>query len=273
MSFIRIESPRNDKVRYARRLHRRGFRRKEGRFLVEGPRLIGEGLRAGLAFDFFLFCPSSFSSSAWPEVARALGEVAPAYEVSPGILELVAGTETPQGILAVARKPAFSREQALSAPGLLLALDGVGDPGNLGSLVRAAEGLGAGAVVLGEGTVDPWNPKVVRAAAGSLFRLPVVEVELEAFLQEMRSRGRPVLVASPRGGELPWEVEFWPDSVLVLGSEPRGVRPEVAALGSTCVSIPLSEPVDSLNVALAGAILLYEARRKRVGSPERPATA
>lgn len=264
MAFTRIESPRNEKVRYARKLHRRGFRRREGRFLVEGPRLILEGISSGLPFVFFLFSPESFSPSDWPEVARALGEVAPAYEVPAAVLELAAGTETPQGILAVAEKPVFSPEEALSSSGPLLVLDGVGDPGNLGALVRAAEGLGAAGVILGEGTVDPYNPKVVRAAMGSLFRLPVVEVGLESFLRKEREKGRQVLVAVPRGGRDPWELDLSGDPVLVLGSEPRGVRPEVMSLGSGLISVPLAEPVESLNVALAGGVLLYEARRQRL---------
>jgi len=263
MAFLRIESPRNEKVRYARKLHRRSFRRRESRFLLEGPRLILEGLSAGLTFSFFLFSPETFSPSAWPEVARALGTAAPAYEVSPQVLGLAATTETPQGILAVAEKPRVSLEKALSSPAPLLVLDGVGDPGNLGTLVRAAEGLGAAGVVLGEGTADPYNPKVVRAAAGSLFRLPVAEAALEPLLREVRGRGREVLVAAPRGGTPPWELDLSRDPVLVLGSEPRGVRPEVAEMASGSVSIPLALPVDSLNVALAGGMILYEARRQR----------
>ncbi|MBW3573216.1 MAG: RNA methyltransferase [Gemmatimonadetes bacterium] len=197
---------------------------------------------------------------------RALLEVlarkgVPVHEAGERELAELADTETPQGILAVARIPSAGLDDlAVDAdPAVILVLDAVQDPGNFGTLARTAEALGAAGVVALPGTVDAWNPKAVRAAMGSTFRLPVASVDWDALAPWLSSRGLATLAAAAGGEPLP---EPRPRrAALVLGNEGAGIGDQTRARADRVVGIPLRGRAESLNVAAAGAILLYELLR------------
>ncbi|HWK89000.1 MAG TPA: RNA methyltransferase, partial [Longimicrobium sp.] len=176
-------------------------------------------------------------------------------------LRELADTETPQGILAVAEIPARSLDDLRVAgePAALLVLDAVQDPGNLGTLVRTAEALGALGVVALPGTVDAWNPKAVRSAMGSVFRLPVVPAAWDELQPWLRTNGFRALAAAGGGEPLPSPPPA--RAALVLGNEGAGVGDETRARVDGTVGIPLRGRAESLNVAAAGAILLHELLR------------
>jgi TrmH family RNA methyltransferase len=176
-------------------------------------------------------------------------------------LAALADTETPQGILAVAPIP-FAGLDALrvdAEPAVIVVLDAVQDPGNFGTLARTAEALGAAGVVALPGTVDAWNPKSVRAAMGSTFRLPVVPADWEALSPWLSSRGFITLAAAAGGEPLPQPRPA--RAALVLGNEGAGVSEDTRARADRVVGIPIRGRAESLNVAAAGAILLYELLR------------
>ena len=180
--------------------------------------------------------------------------------VSDPELSALAGTESPQGVLAVAAMPqdALHALEPLPRDAVLLVLDAVQDPGNFGTLVRTAEALGAAGVLALPGTVDAWNPKAVRAAAGSSFRLPIVSTrwsELAPWLGERKIR----VLASTMEGEPLGGLSG--GSALVVGNEGAGVSQETLTHADACVGIPLRGRAESLNVAAAAAILLYELLR------------
>lgn len=166
----------------------------------------------------------------------------------------VADTATPQGIVAVVRIP--QREWPRVRPLRILVLDGVQDPGNVGTLLRTAEAMGIHGVVCLPGTADPWNPKVVRAAAGSSFRLPVIATGWEEASTRLRDAGATIWAADPSGEPLLRGVMATSGFALVLGNEASGVSPEVLAAVDRRVSVPMAGRVESLNVAVAGAILM-----------------
>lgn len=246
-----------------RALKRRKGRSEHGLFLAEGPRLLEELLASPVPIRHVVHTREAADEpSVAALLARARERRIPCEEVPEGELAEFADTVTPQGVLAVAEIPDPGPE-ALAA-GDLVVLDAVQDPGNAGTLLRTAEALGAAAAVSLRGTVDVWNPKVVRASAGSVFRLPVVDAEwpgLEARLREddvpvwaSDADGEPVV----RGDEVPARV------ALVLGNEGSGVRPEVLEAADRRVAVPIARPVDSLNVSVAAAILMdriFSARR------------
>lgn len=264
---VKITSARNDRVRYAAKLARRRYRQREGRFLVEGPRLVGEALTSGTVLHSVFLCPEMFPED-YGGLLSALPAGVPVLELPPAVFRQVALTDSPQGIVAVADMRRWTWEDccrpAAGGAELVVAVDGLQDPGNLGTIIRAAEALGAGGVLLGTGTADPWNPKAVRATMGAIFRFPVaVEVDLPARLAALRGRGMRVRVAAARASRPAYEVDWRGPAAFVLGNEGAGVSPEVAALADETVSIPMPGRAESLNAGMAAGILLYEALRQR----------
>ncbi len=188
------------------------------------------------------------------------------WVVSGQLLRRVAATEHPQGVVAVAERPARRCVPAVEEGLLALALDGVADPGNVGTCVRSADAFGATAVLLGAGCCDPYNPKAVRATAGSLFALPVVEVEdLAGVLARLRGSGVSVVLADPRAERAVWDVDLCGPTAVVVGGEARGASEAVRAVCGVAVAVPLRAGVESLNAAVAASVVLFEARRQRAG--------
>jgi TrmH family RNA methyltransferase len=181
--------------------------------------------------------------------------------VSEDVLRFLSDTETPQGVLAVAAFPEFEVVEC----GLSLILDGVRDPGNLGTILRTAQAAGVGRVVTLRGTVDVFSPKVVRGAMGAHFRLPI---SWDRSWDEVRraTEGKQVLLADPRDGVPYYKVNWALPTVLMVGGEPEGAGAKARALATSTVTIPMGGSVESLNVAVATSILLFEAARQRGGS-------
>lgn len=187
----------------------------------------------------------------------------PSFDVSEPVLATMADTVTPQGVVAVAEmRPASVFDVA--AGDLVLVLASVRDPGNAGTLVRSAEAAGAAGVVFSQGCVDPYGPKTVRAAAGALFRVPIVrDVGLADALQVLREAGHRVIGADATSPDAVDQADLGGKTTFVLGNEAWGVPVEAEGLLDTAVRIRMPGPAESLNVAVAGSILLFEAVRQR----------
>ncbi len=187
--------------------------------------------------------------------------------IADSLFQTLASTETSQGVIALVRPPEWTLQQLFRGRSLVVVLDGLQDPGNAGSIVRAAEAFGASGVMFLKGTVSPWNPKTLRASAGSLFRVPLVAaIEPSLALAALRQNNVDLYAAMPfTGAELMASaVDFGRKCAIVIGSEGRGVSRELHGAASD-VAIP-TIAVESLNAAAAAAILLYEARRQRAAS-------
>jgi TrmH family RNA methyltransferase len=241
--------------KHVRALHRRKERSARGEFLVEGPRVLEELLRTERPVTLVLYTEAA---EAEPDGRKLLeGIVAagiPHELVSDSELRRHADTVTPQGWIAVAPVPRWSWSDFRTLD--ILVLDAVQDPGNVGTLIRAAEALGASGVVALPGTADPWSPKVVRAASGSSIRLPVLAVAWDEAVAHLRMIGCAVW-ASAADGDLLERGATGPDGVaLVLGNESRGVSGTIRAAADRIVAIPMRGDAESLNAALAGAILM-----------------
>ena len=183
------------------------------------------------------------------------------------VLDSALSTETPQPIAALIEQPAWNWEDvcppnAKTAP-LLLILAGVQDPGNLGTILRSAEAFGATAVLNLPGTVSAWNPKAVRASAGSLFRLPLLMVSTEECFAKLRDAGVKIWTTAVHGAEAADRIDLAAPVALMIGNEGNGVPQSLAALADGAVTIPCPGPVESLNAAVAASVLLYEASRQR----------
>lgn len=230
--------------------------------MIDGPILLAEALDAGIAVGEVYAEPGA--DRALLERSRALGVDVRA--VAEGALAKVTSPVTPQAVAAVADIPAPAGRAELA--GLVLVAAGVSDPGNLGTLVRVSEAAGASAVVSCADAVDPWNPKCVRAAAGSLFRVPVLDAGSVAdAVARLRAAGMTVLACDLTAGATYDEVDLHGDVAIVLGNEAHGLAAGDRALVDGSVAIPMAGRVESINVAMAGTVLAFEAARQRRAAP------
>lgn len=243
------------------RLRHRKTREREGLVLVEGIRSVGEALKAGGEPQFAVVSPR-LETLAWGTdlLSTLRSRMVEIERVGDTELESLADTERPQGVLVVFRQPDRG-EAALVAEGRYLVLDAVQDPGNVGTLVRAATAFRLDGVVALDGTADPWGPKAVRSSAGMVFRTPVVQAGAEEAVGLLAGADVPVLVADASGTDvatLPPQ-KSW---AIVVGNEGAGVRESLRAASRRAVRIPMPGPAESLNAGVAGAILLYALTRE-----------
>ncbi len=238
-----------------RALRRRKGRDAEGLFLAEGVRVVRDLLESGLPVTLGLYTEEAERDPGTAALVERLAERADRSErVSGGELAEYADTVTPQGLLAVAGIPARGWDDLRS--GRLLVVDGVQDPGNLGTLVRTAEALGAGGVLCLEGTTDPWGARAVRSAAGASLRLPVLRVGRTEAIEGLAGRGIPIWAASA-DGEPVRRSDARPGALaLAVGNEGAGVSSAVRGAAERVVAIEQAPDAESLNVAVAAALLM-----------------
>jgi TrmH family RNA methyltransferase len=250
-----LESPANPLLKLVRRLAR--GRRRDPRFLLEGRKLVQAALESGIGIE----CALVASGRATDDVRALEARGVEVIEVTARLFRDASTLESPEGILAVARRPARSIAD-LPAEGVILVSAGIRDPGNLGALARVAEAAGARALVLLKGSADPFAPKALRGSMGSLLRIPVFEIEEIGVLSKPGFR---LAALVPRGGVDFRKADRKPPVALLLGRESSGLDEATAAGCDLRVSIPMRGEVESLNVATAAALVLYEANRRMLG--------
>lgn len=260
-------SKQNPRIKYLRRLANRRFRDQEGKFLVEGVRFVEEALSSSWPVEMLVYCPKLTESPRGNALlASAAVRGAGRVEVQDTLFRELAGTDHPQGVLAVVGQRRLRLEDLLVAgdPALLVLVDGVQDPGNLGTIVRSADAAGAGGVLLFKDTADVYNPKALRATMGSLFHVPVVQGLTVAEVMPFLAQGKIKVVAGdPHGVRPVYECDLTGPCALLVGSEAEGIREVARGVVNELVRIPMPGRAESLNVAISTAILLYEAVRQR----------
>ena len=251
-----ITSLANPQVKYVRRLQaERRFRSRERAFVVEGTRWMRELVAAGIQPHSLFATADWLESNEGRGLLAALGAAVP---VTDEVMAAMSDTETAPGVLAVL--PIAPRPWP-DAPALLVILDAVGNPGNLGTILRAAGAAGADGVLLGPGCVDPYNPKVARGSMGALLRLPVRAASWEEI--GALAAGLDVWLAAAEGGAPYTTVDWRRPSAILIGGEAHGAGAAAAALATGRVTIPMRDATESLNAAMAAAVLLFEAARQR----------
>jgi RNA methyltransferase, TrmH family len=245
-----ITSAANPLVKDVRRAILRGGLTDDGWCVAESAHLLEEALRSGREVQVVLISES----------ARCAVNGLRAVVLPDKLFQSIAATETSQGVIALVKPPTWSIEQLFGTHSLVVVLDGLQDPGNAGAIVRTAEAFGATGVMFLKCTVSPHHPKTLRASAGSLFRIPLAT---GATAADLNRPGLSLYAAMPFTGSqrLAGDVDFKSPCAIVIGSEGRGISPEVLALCEE-IAIP-TMAVESLNAAAAAAVLLYEARRQR----------
>jgi TrmH family RNA methyltransferase len=243
----------------------RASRTENGHIAIEGEHLLLEAITSGLPIGAVFV-------RAGNEALLDRLKLPPAVEIlalPPDVFASAVNTESPQGIAALVEPPGFTLEDVVNrkSPTLILIAAGLQDPGNLGTLIRSAEAFGATGLVTLPGTVSQWNQKALRASAGSVFRLPVAAGGEDELFAALESRKIATLAAVAAQGEALTQHDLARPIALILGNEGSGIPAGVLRRSSHRITIPCPGPVESLNAAIAGSILLYEASRQRTTTP------
>ena len=259
-----ITSTSNQKVRQVVQWQTKAKeRRKDGVFLAEGFKMFEEAPQDWIA-EVYLSegslkkaCEHTYI---WEKLSRT------GYELVGGeVFRKMSDTQTPQGILTVLRQPKYGVDELLSKPNpLLVVLEDLQDPGNLGTIIRTGEGAGITGVIMSDRTVDIFNPKVIRATMGSVYRVPFVYVDnMQEILQKLHAIGVHTYAAHLHGDTYYDGFSFKNPTAFLIGNEGNGLKKETADMADSYLKIPMEGQVESLNAAIATALLMYEAHRQR----------
>jgi RNA methyltransferase, TrmH family len=259
----RIDSPKNPTVKALARLRERRHREREGLFLIEGAREVTRAAQAGVPLEQLLIAETFLGDE-----GRALLREAPAdlkrFELSEAAFARLSLRQNPDGVLAVARAVPIALESlTLPEDALVLVIDGLEKPGNIGALLRTADAGDLAAVFLSGAGADLHNPNVIRSSVGSVFSRPVLAVPERDLLAFLRAGGFTLVAATPEAERAHWDEDYRGRTALLLGAEHAGLSAFWREEADRPVRIPMRGAADSLNVATAGAILIYEALRQR----------
>ncbi|NLM13516.1 MAG: RNA methyltransferase [Epulopiscium sp.] len=242
-------------------------RNKEGVFIVEGIKLVEEVPEDWEIESIFVAASFKKENPSFIDqisLHRNLSENG-MMEVSDKIFKAVSDTMTPQGILAICKQKTFSLEEALSVKnGFYIILEDLQDPGNLGTIIRTGDALGADGIFLTKGSVDLYNPKVIRSTMGSIFHLPILtDIDINVLIGELKKRNISILSAHLKGEKYPYQCDLRKNIALLIGNEANGIKDSTAKQTDLLVKIPMLGKAESLNAAMAAGILMYEVIRQR----------
>lgn len=262
-----ISSVQNEKVKQWASLLDKKYRDRNGQFVVEGVHLVLEALKGSaeiitIVYDTERGIPAELKHErATNDSASTLG--LEWVQASRNVMAKCTGTDTPPPVFAVLSKLSADTSALYRRNCLVVVLDGVRDPGNAGTIIRSADAVGADAVILGKGCVDLYNPKTVRSTMGSLFHLPIIEANLLELLPQAKTKGIKLIGTSLQAEHTCYGYDWTQATWLLMGSESDGLSPEVRKLVNESVIIPMVGQAESLNVAMAATVLLYEGLRQR----------
>lgn len=264
-----VSSRSNKTVKFLRSLSLARNRQKEGRFLIEGVRIIEEAMERSGCIEMLVITPYASTDDRAAALVEAASERGiDTLWVADRVADYISETKNNQGVLALVKPVEFTEEDFDKGqlPIIILA-HMLQDPGNLGTIIRVAEAAGIGGVVTTPGTVDFHNPKALRATMGSIFRLPTMRAEsLEGFVERAKIRGYTVVAAMVSAKNHYFEYDFSKPTIILLGQEGMGLPMEACSLTDAQISIPMATMMDSLNVASAASVLIYEGVRQRLAS-------
>lgn len=235
-------------------------RKQDGVFLAEGHKMFAEAPLSWIAEVYVSEEKSKQKDSVWDKLQQSGYEV-----VSKEVFAKMSDTQTPQGILTVLKRPEYALDELLDQPnGLYVLLENLQDPGNLGTILRTAEAAGVTGVIMTQQTVDLFNPKTIRSTMGSIYRVPFVHTpSLGTVIRQMRERNIHIYASHLQGSQDYHAVSYRTACAFLVGNEGNGLSKEIADLAESYIKIPMEGQVESLNAAVATALMIYEARRQR----------
>jgi len=258
-----VSSHQNPLLKDLRGVYAHGTLTEDGCYAIEGVRLMEEAIRSGVQFRAVFFSDSA--AGVMERLLQQIGRKVDALLVPAKLFKDVVTSEAPQGVAALVYAKRTSLADVLEdgQPPLLVVAAGLQDPGNLGTILRSAEAFGAGGVLLGEGTVSVYNPKTVRATAGSIFRMPALPVKLSEAIPLLRESGVRLFATSSHKGTSLEQAQFTGPAAFFIGNEGAGLPREFGQQMDEFLAIPHAQTVESLNAGIAASIILYETARQR----------
>lgn len=251
----KISSSENIKIKYVKRLvAKSSFRKSQNKFILEGKRMVLDSDKNQLDMIFV-------SENLLPNFNIEASET-PIFSVKDDIFKSISDTKNSQGIIAVANICDYSA-QIIDMAKVVLYLDGIADPGNMGTIIRTAEASGADLIILSKDCVDIYNPKVVRATMGSILRQPIICDEDGSMINKLKDRGFNIVVTKLHAQNIYNKHNYGDKVAIVMGSEANGVRENILQMASSSVSIPMKGNIESLNVAIAAAVILFHVSSMR----------
>jgi TrmH family RNA methyltransferase len=260
-----ITSNDNTVIKYLRSLSDPKHRKKEQVFLIEGVKMVEEAVRDKTGVKMVVASPALFRHHGMSALKPAEAGSIDILWISDKLMDWVSDSKTPQPMIAVVRMKEHTADELFAHRSkLIVIVHQLQDPGNLGTIIRTAEAVGAAGIALTPNTVDPFSAKAVRASMGSILRLPVVRVgELEAFVKICKKTVFQTVATVVTGEKSPFDIDLTKPTVVILGREGAGLPQDITADVDLRVRIPMAETIDSLNVATSAAVVLYEALRQR----------
>ncbi len=257
-----LTSLQNPLVKQLRKLHQAKERHRQEIFLLEGTHLLEAAFTAD--YPFLTVCCTEAWQNRYPTLWQQVNQRAERVElVTPEVLRAIATTVEPDGIVATIPRTA---RQTPTFRSLGLVLETIQDPGNLGTMIRTIAASGGDGLLLSSDSVDPDHPKVLRASAGQWFQVPMaVSPDLPTDIARYQKQGMQIVATLPTATQTYWQIDLQKPTLILLGNEGAGLSPKLAALADQTVTIPQTPTVESLNVAIVAALMLYEAKRQRSG--------
>lgn len=240
-----ITSIQNEQVKNWRKLHTKKYRNQMQCFLIEGFHLIEEACKSGWKITTIIVQEAIETPSEWSDL--------PIISVSKEVFDSVSQTQTPQGVVAVVQMKMIEKRPT----GPVLLLDGLQDPGNVGTIIRTADAVGASEIYVGKGTVDLYNDKVIRATQGSLFHIRMEQVDMKEAMVTLKQAGYTIWASALQHAVALPNAQFTQKDALIVGNEGAGIQDETLAIADEFVKIPIYGEAESLNVSVATGILLY----------------
>jgi RNA methyltransferase, TrmH family len=268
MGFEKITSKQNERIRAVVKLQDRRSRQRFHKFIIEGVREVERAVEGNIQLTEFYYCPELFSIPAHQTLLKKVYHLSiPIIELTREVFEKVSLREGPDGVLALGIPLIFTFSQLLLRPSpLLLVVESIEKPGNLGALIRTAEAVGADALFVADPVVDIFNPQVIRTSQGQVFKLPVIVSDNTGILKFLTEHSMQILATTPHVQKPYWSVQLTQPTALLIGSEKEGLSSFWLSQTSCIqrITIPMLGSGDSLNVNAAAAIILYEALRQRM---------
>jgi len=265
MNFISSEQ--NQVIKEIKSLKEKKYRDKKGLYFIEGVRFIEEALKEKLAISKVLISDRLTEVKGGSNIINKLEneDICSVYKITNKLYMEITDTENPQGILAVLNKRSVSIESVYDNKNFFVVLDSIQDPGNMGTIIRTADAVGATAVIVSKGCVDIYNPKVLRSTMGSMFHIPICYCEnLLQMLETLKDKGIRLCAAHLNGSKSHFELEYKNNIAIIIGNEANGISDGVAAVSDELVKIPMEGRSESLNASVAASLLMYEVLRNKM---------
>lgn len=259
-----ITSSKNKLIKEIKSLYRKKGRQKQKSFLIEGIKIIEEAIENEYPIKHIIYTDYLMESEEGRKFFSKIEGFESLIYVPENIFKEISDTENPQGIIGVSNIVSRNIEEIyMNTKKSLLFLDGIQDPGNMGTIIRTADAFSMDGIIIREGSVDPYNPKVIRSTMGSIFRMPLYYSKGIDELEKLKSKGVNIY-STALGGSIPiYSVDFKEDFVLIIGNESKGASEEVFSLSDKLIKIPMTGKAESLNAAVAASIIMYEVMKQR----------